>query len=108
MPPTHTFQFVECEYMRADKYDAFIADPESFMLRTYMPRVFKNLPGLSMLPTFFGATELPFVPFMMMNYAFPPVQETLQAMMDAAKLTMEWLGANGRAGAVVLGERGLP
>jgi len=78
------------------------------MLRTYMPRVFKNLPGLSMLPTFFGALELPFVPFMMMNYAMPPVQESLKAMLEAAQLTMEWLGANGRAGAVVVGERGLP
>lgn len=108
LPPTHTFQFVEGEYMTADEYDAFIADPESFMLRTYMPRVFKNLPGLGMLPTFFGALELPFVPFMMMNYAMPPVQETLKAMLEAAQLTMEWLGANGRAGAVVVGERGLP
>ncbi|HUZ21600.1 MAG TPA: uroporphyrinogen decarboxylase family protein [Acidimicrobiales bacterium] len=33
------FQFVEGEYMLADEYDAFIADPTRWILETYLPRI---------------------------------------------------------------------
>jgi hypothetical protein len=49
------FQYLDREYMKADEYDEFIADPTGFYLRKYLPRVsgafdgfeeFPDLPGL--------------------------------------------------------------
>ena len=44
-----SFQFIEGEYMKAEDYDAFIADPGDWVFRTYLPRVYKELEGLAML-----------------------------------------------------------
>jgi hypothetical protein len=108
LKPTQTFQFVEGEYMRPDEYDALIANPEGWLMRTYMPRVMSEMGGWSFVPNMLGTTELPFVPFMMVNFTIPPLQASLQAVAEAAQATLEWLGANAQAGAVSLGELGLP
>ncbi len=107
LPENTTFQYVEKEYMPADEYDALISDPEAWALKQYMPRVFNNLSGLSMIPSFFGSAELPFVGFMMVNYGIPPVQAALQTLIDAGNLTMEYMAAMGKMGAVTMGELGL-
>jgi uroporphyrinogen-III decarboxylase len=108
LPPNKTFQFVEGEYMRPDEYEALIANPEGFLMRTYAPRVVGALAGWQMVPSMLGTTELPFVPFMMVNFGIPPMQETLKALAEAAQAAFEWLGANGQIGAVALGQLGLP
>jgi hypothetical protein len=102
------FQCLEGEYMGPDEYDALIADPEGFCMRTYMPRVCGALAGWQMLPTFFSTVELPIVPFMMAAVGMPPVQEAFQAFLEAGRATLEWLGASAQIGAVTLGEMGLP
>lgn len=106
--PTQTFQFVEGEYMRADEYDAFIANPEGWLMRTYLPRVMTEMGGWQLMPNMLGTTELPFVPFMMVNFSIPPMQAALQTLSEAAQATLEWLGANAQVGAVALGKLGLP
>ncbi len=50
VPPDHTHQFVEGEYMTADEYDALLDDPSDFALRTYMPRIYGTLQPFTMLP----------------------------------------------------------
>ena len=45
-----SFQFHEDEYMKAEDYDAFLADPADWAIRVYLPRVFSKLEGLSNLP----------------------------------------------------------
>lgn len=50
LPPTQPFQYVEGEYMKAEEYDQFLNDPSDFAIRTYLPRVFTKLAGLSELP----------------------------------------------------------
>ncbi|MBL8095181.1 MAG: hypothetical protein JNL73_13505, partial [Anaerolineales bacterium] len=108
LAPTQGFQFVEGEYMMADEYDALIADPESYIMHVYTPRVMGSLAGLGFMPSFFGTTELPFVPFMMAGYAPPPVQQSLQALMEATQATLEWFGASAQVSAVTLSQMGLP
>ena len=108
LAPNQCFQFVEGEYMTPDDYDALIANPEGFLWRSYMPRVMGAMGGMSLLPGSLGTLELPFVPFMMVNFGIPPMVEGLKALMEAAQATMDWLAANGQAGAVSLGELGLP
>lgn len=108
LPPNLPFQCLEGEYMRPDEYDALIANPEGYCMRTYMPRVFGVLAGWQMLPTFYGSIEMPFVPFMLAPIGMPPVQEAFQAFLEAGQATLEWLGANAQVSAVTMGEMGLP
>ena len=102
------FQCLEGEYMRPDEYDALIADPESYCMRTYMPRVCGALAGWQMLPTFYGTMEMPMLPLMLAPIGMPPVQEAFQAFLEAGQATLEWLGANAQIGVVTMGEMGLP
>jgi hypothetical protein len=84
-----SFQFVEGEYMKADEYDEFLADPNGFTLTRIFPRIAGNLEGLG---------QVPFPPlywlantYYLMNVggpllAAPPVRkalESLLAMSDA-------------------------
>lgn len=48
--PSHTFQFVEGEYMKEDEYDAFINDPTDFTIRYYLPRILGAMSPLSTTP----------------------------------------------------------
>lgn len=103
------FQCVEDEYMTVEEYDELIIDPEGYVMRKYVPRVFSNLAGWQMLPSFFGATEMPFVPFMLAPVALaPPVNQAFQNYLAAAQATAEWLAANGQVGAVTMGQKGMP
>lgn len=47
--PNETFQYIEGEYLKADEYDDFLLDPGDWGVRTYLPRVFSKLEGLSQL-----------------------------------------------------------
>jgi hypothetical protein len=49
-----TFQFVEKDYMRADEYDKFLADPEAFILRVVWSRMAERLEPLSDFPSLLG------------------------------------------------------
>jgi hypothetical protein len=48
--PNRSFQFIEDEYMKAEEYDEFLADPSDFMIRTYFPRVIGILEPFKKLP----------------------------------------------------------
>jgi hypothetical protein len=49
-PADFEYQFIEGEYMKSDEYDMFLNDPSGFMLRRYLPRVYKALMPLAQLP----------------------------------------------------------
>ncbi|MFN8597534.1 MAG: uroporphyrinogen decarboxylase family protein [Anaerolineae bacterium] len=105
---TQPFQTVEGEYMRADEYDAYIADPEAYYMRTYMPRAFGALGGWAMLPSVFATMELPMLPAYMIPAGLPPVMQSFQAFMDAAKAALEYAMASGQADGQIMAEMGLP
>jgi len=50
LPADRPMQYIEGEYMKAEDYDEFLDDPTNFTLRIVLPRVYKNLEGLSRLP----------------------------------------------------------
>jgi uroporphyrinogen-III decarboxylase len=108
LPDDRPFQCEEREYMTADEYDALIADPSAFMMRTFMPRVFQTLGGLGMLPNFIGATELPTTAFMMLPMGAPPVVAAFEALMEAGKAAQEWIGAVAGIQGPAQAEKGLP
>jgi len=45
LSPDTQFQFVEKEYMMADEYDEFIANPISFLINKAWPRIFSEMAG---------------------------------------------------------------
>jgi hypothetical protein len=76
--PNHTHQFVEGEYMKADEYDAFLADPTGFILNTYLPRVCGNLESLQMLP---NLSIMLFSPTMILS--MPGFDNAIEALLKA-------------------------
>ena len=61
LPPNRGHQMIELEPMKGDEYDAFLADPSDFIVRTYLPRVWSAMAPLSGLPslrTLIGGTAL--------------------------------------------------
>jgi len=50
LPPDYDYQFIEGEYMKEDEYDIFLNDPTDFMVRYFLPRMYKTLAPLAKLP----------------------------------------------------------
>jgi hypothetical protein len=50
LPADGTYQFVEGEYMAADEYGRFLANPADFIVRCYLPRTYGALAPLASLP----------------------------------------------------------
>ena len=90
--PTNTpYQCVEDEYMRADEYQNFIKDPTDYFLRYYFPRVFGALDPWKTLPPLTDILELPFTGPTLISFGTPPIQETLKKLMEAGKISFDWL-----------------
>jgi uroporphyrinogen-III decarboxylase len=51
LPPDVGNQVVEQEFMKADEYDLFLADPSDFIVRVWLPRVYSSLKPLAKLPS---------------------------------------------------------
>lgn len=102
-----TIQMVEGEYMTADEYKEFTADPTGFFLRKYIPRMFSELGGLSMLPNFPQVTESVDVLTLALPFSFPPLQDAVNKLMEAGKMIQETLAITGKTGPM-LAANGFP
>jgi hypothetical protein len=85
------FQFHEGEYLKADEYDAFLADPTDWAIRVYLPRVFRELGGLVNLPHlamslwgYYGMAQYA------ADLAQPQVIKAFQALARAGEMQLEW------------------
>jgi len=97
LPPNSSFQYNEGEYMKAEDYDAFLADPTDWAIRTYLPRVFTELKGLSMLPHL-GMSLLGYfaVSAYIADLALPELAHALQSLADAAQAQIAWMQQFGK------------
>ena len=87
--PNGSFQFDEHEFMKAEDYDDFLADPADWAIRVYTPRAFEALEGLATLPPL-GMWLYGY--YNTMNYGTllaPPVQSAFEAIAKAAQLVVE-------------------
>jgi len=86
-----SFQFHEDEYMKAEDYDAFLADPADWAIRVYLPRVFSKLEGLSKLPHL-GLAALGYYGMSMFaaDLALPSVVTAFQALIEAGQMQLAW------------------
>ncbi len=102
------FQYVEDEYMRADEYDALIADPEAYLLRTYIPRICDGLKGLSMMPGIFNMIQAAGVSPMLIPFAAGPLRDALDTLISAADEAMAHMRHYLMAGMRIMGQFGAP
>lgn len=105
LPNHQVIQMVEKEYMTADEYPAFIADPTGWFLKNYMTRMFGNLGGLAFMPDFARLTEIVDVMGLVAPFGLPPVQETFKTLMRAGEEMLKIFGAVGQMN---LAGRGFP
>ena len=84
----YEYQFIEGEYMKEDEYDMFLNDPSGFMIRCYLPRVYRALMPLAKLPPldsmfmgFEGLTPL---------FASPEFQKMAKHLAKAGKQVQEF------------------
>jgi hypothetical protein len=105
--PGGSFQFDEHEFMTAQDYPAFIADPADWSVRTYLPRAYSSLEGLAQLPHLglwsFGWYNMG----SLRAFAKPEVAASLRAVADAVEAAVKWGNASKRM-ADRLGELGFP
>jgi len=84
-----SFQFVEGEYMKAEDYDAFIADPGDWAIRTYLPRACSELEGLAMLSHLAVLTSG--INSLISKLAIPQVASAFQALIKASEAQAEYM-----------------
>lgn len=108
LAPDLAFQAVEREYMLADEYDQLIADPESFYMRTYMPRVFAKLAGWKKLGNFYTSCEIPGIGPLLSPISRPEVIEAFQTYLEAGQAAREWSKVRKRVTGELIGKFGMP
>jgi uroporphyrinogen-III decarboxylase len=87
-----SYQFHEDEYMKAEDYDAFLADPADWAIRVYLPRVFSKLEGLSKLPNLAMAALGTYgMSMYVADMALPSVVTAFQALAEAGQMQLAWL-----------------
>jgi uroporphyrinogen-III decarboxylase len=57
--PTQGFQAIEVDHLKADEFDEYMLDSNSYMLRKYLPRASDNLAGLGKLPPLYEILHNP-------------------------------------------------
>ncbi len=108
LPHNAPYQAVEGEYMLPEEYDQFIADPDWFLLTTYLPRAFKALSGWKKVSTLVNMNELVGVPGSIMPFGDPEMQGALQAMVEAGEHAKQWAAVVGQLGRELISEHGRP
>ena len=86
----HSFQFVEAEYMKADEYQAFFADPSDFAVRTHLTRIFENTRGFAKLPPLTDLISGNGIMGLLEPLSQPEVQDSFKALIKAGEETKKW------------------
>jgi hypothetical protein len=92
VPENVSYQCAEAEYMKPEDYATYLSDPSDYFIRTYLPRVMGALAPWKGLPPFTDLLELPFIPWGMLPFGLPQVQDTLKTLMKAGEIALEWAG----------------
>jgi len=108
LPENVSYQCAEAEYMKGDEYSAYLSDPSDYFIRTYLPRVMGALEPWKDLPPFTNLLELPFIPWGMIPFGLPHIQETFKKLMDAGKIAIEWAGKVAEIDMASIQNLGLP
>jgi hypothetical protein len=91
LPDDSPFQFVEKEWLAEDEYDAFLADPDGFTVRTMWPRIAGSLAGLGQptLPLHWLSNSYNLVYIGTRVVGSPPIRRALESLLRAADIAEE-------------------
>jgi len=78
------YQYLDREYMKAEEFDEFIADPTGFYLAKYLPRVASAFEGFEALPLFPGLHYTRIVTGVR-GFADPAFRRAMAAVMEAGE-----------------------
>lgn len=86
------FQYVEGEYMKANEYKAFFADPTGFLLRKIVPRHYSNLEGFSEFPNLISLAN-GFISWMQLPFFFglPSSKKLIETLQNATQGFFNWV-----------------
>jgi len=90
LPDDMTFQFVEKEYLLADEYDQFLANPNDFTMRVLWPRMTEGLEPMAEMAPFYAIGPDPI--FLGPAFAYEEqlqVLETLKKLAEASQASMQ-------------------
>lgn len=90
VPPNSSHQMIELEPMKAQEYDAFLADPSGYMMSAYLPRIFGSaapMAGMQPLRSLVGPWSLP---SFLTQFTQPGMVEMLEKFRTAAELQAAW------------------
>lgn len=88
-----SYQFMEKEYMKAEDYDHFIADPSDYWFRIWLSKTCGTLAPLAEMPPIYGTMELPMsIPYFC-AWGAPPIQEAFKSLLEAGRQSFEWIQA---------------
>jgi hypothetical protein len=93
LPEDKTFQFVEKEYLLADEYDQFLANPNDFTMRVLWPRMTEGLAPLEQLPPFYSIGPDPI--FLGPAFATPENLAMLEKLKLLAEASVDSMQAEG-------------
>lgn len=84
------FEFNAGEYMPAAEYDAFIADPSGYWLRTHLPQIMGALAPFGNLMPPSHIIEIGSVAGNVSRYGLPEVETALEKLVRAGMEAQEW------------------
>jgi hypothetical protein len=90
LPDDMPFQFVEKEYLLADEYDQFLANPNDFTMRVLWPRMTEGLKPLADMPPFYTIGPDPI--FLGAAFAYEEqmgVLDTLKNLAEASRASSQ-------------------
>ncbi len=108
VPENTSYQCAEAEYMKQDEYSAYLSDPSDYFIRTYLPRVMGALEPWTELAAFTNFLELPFIPWGMLPFGTPKIQESLKKLMQAGEIALDWAGKVAKIDSDTITGLGLP
>lgn len=83
LPDDKTFQFIEKEYLQADEYDQFLANPTDFSLRVLWPRMTGKMEPLAAFPPLFSLGPDPI--FLGPAFSYPENLQVLKSLVELAE-----------------------
>lgn len=87
LPEDKTFQFIEKEYLLADEYDQFLANPTDFTIRVLWPRMTGKLAPLGAFPPLFSLGPDPI--FLGPAFSYPENLAALKSLVELAEAAAE-------------------
>jgi uroporphyrinogen-III decarboxylase len=102
------WQYLEAEYMKAEDYDALIADPSDWFRSTYLPRIGSAFAPLAGLDSFVNMMEASMIWVNILPFANPAVLEAVRRLTEAAQESFRYLMTVGAANVDAGARLGIP